>query len=186
MLAMAFKEWAVVCEALGDGRQALILRKGGIAETGGQFRPEHDRFLLYPSYFHEQHRTGIKPDLMSLLEAAETARPPAGTTRFAHFVEVTDVRHVADLDRLLALDPLHGWTADTVRQRFHYRTPGLFVLTVRAFRLPHPVEVVERPEYAGCKTWVALDAPVPTAGAAPVLDDAAFAAYTRKVSEVFS
>jgi hypothetical protein len=41
---------------------ALILRKGGIAEDGGQFRPEHDRFLLYPTHFHEQHRTGIKLD----------------------------------------------------------------------------------------------------------------------------
>ena len=41
MLPIAFKEWAVICEALALGRQALILRKGGIAETGGAFRPEH-------------------------------------------------------------------------------------------------------------------------------------------------
>ena len=86
VLSIAFKEWAVICRALADGRQSLILRKGGIAEVGGVFRPEHDAFLLYPTFFHEQHRTGIKPEFLPLLEAAERDRPPAGTIRFTHFV----------------------------------------------------------------------------------------------------
>jgi hypothetical protein len=78
---------------------------------------------------------------------------------------------VTDLDRALALDSLHAWTPEVVARRFRYRTPGLFVLAVRVFRLARAVEVVERPEYAGCKTWVALDAPVDTTGAEPVLAD---------------
>ncbi|HUR54032.1 MAG TPA: DUF1802 family protein, partial [Gemmataceae bacterium] len=85
MLSIAFKEWAVICRALAEGRQSLILRKGGISEVGGEFRPEHESFLLYPTLFHEQHRTGIKPELLPLLEAAEAERPPAGTVRFTHF-----------------------------------------------------------------------------------------------------
>jgi hypothetical protein len=32
MESIAFKEWAIVCEALGRGGQSIILRKGGIAE----------------------------------------------------------------------------------------------------------------------------------------------------------
>ena len=36
MLQRAFKEWAVICEALGRGQQALILRKGGIEENAGE------------------------------------------------------------------------------------------------------------------------------------------------------
>jgi hypothetical protein len=182
MLSIAFKEWAVICRALADGRQSLILRKGGIAEDGGQFRPEHERFLLYPTLFHEQHRTGIKPDLLPLLDAAEADRPAAGRLRFTHFAAVSAVSCVTDLDRALALDALHGWTADTVRQRFHYRTPGLFVLAVRVYRLVRPAEVAERPEYAGCKTWVELEAGVETDGAAPVLSDEAFAEYARRVA----
>jgi hypothetical protein len=181
MATVAFKEWAVICRALADGRQSVILRKGGISETGGEFRPEHERFLLLPTHFHEQHRTGVKPELLPLLDAAEAARPPAGTLRFTHLAEVTAVRKVTDLDRVLALDGLHGWTADTVRQRFHYRSPGLFVLTVRVFALPAPVEMPDRHEYAGCKTWVELTDDVPTAGARPVLGDAAFATYAGAV-----
>ena len=164
MLPVAFKEWAVICAALAAGRQSLILRKGGIAEEGGAFRPEHSEFLLYPTYFHE-HRAGVKPEFLPLLEAADAAKPPPGTVRFTHFVRVVSVTHVTDLDAALALDSQHAWTPDVVRQRFHYRTPGLFVFTVRVFKLAQPVDAVERPEYAGCKTWVPLAARIDTTGA---------------------
>ncbi|AWM41102.1 DUF1802 family protein [Gemmata obscuriglobus] len=167
MLSIAFKEWAVICEALAEGRQALILRKGGISEENGEFRPEHAEFLLYPTYFHE-HRAGIKPEFLPLLGRAEAAKPKAGTVRFTHFVKVESVSHVTDLESALALDPRHAWTPDVVKQRFNYRAPGLYVLSVRAFKLARPAEVFESPEYAGCKTWVQLDAPVSTEGAEPV------------------
>lgn len=186
MGSVAFKEWAVVCRALAEGRQALILRKGGISETGGEFRPEHDRFLLLPTYFHEQHRSGIKPDVLPLLDAAEADRPPDGRLRFTHLAGVTAVRKVTDLAAALALSPLHGWTDDTVRQRFHYHSPGLYVMTVRVAALPTPVEVPDRPDYAGCKTWVNLLEVVPTDGATPVLVDAAFADYAKAVEAALS
>jgi hypothetical protein len=167
-LAVAFKEWAVICRALAEGRQSLILRKGGIAEAGGEFRPEHDRFLLCPTFFHE-HRTGIKPELLPLLEAAERDRTD-GVIRFTHFAEVAQILHLTELEQALALDSQHGWTAEEVTKRFHYRRPGLFAFFVRIFALPVAVDVAERPEYAGCKTWVPLDRPVNATGAFPVLE----------------
>ena len=167
ILSIAFKEWAVICEALAQGQQSLILRKGGIAEEGGTFRPEHSEFLLYPTYFHE-HRAGVKPEFLPLLEAAEAARPEPRTIRFSHFVRVTGVRHLTKLEDALALDPLHAWTPDVVCQRFNYRTPVLFALDVSVFQLLVPTIRPERPEYAGCKTWVMLDRPVSVDGARPV------------------
>jgi len=166
-LSVAFKEWAVICEALAAGRQSIILRKGGIAEEGGAFRPEHSEFLLYPTYFHE-HRAGVKPAFLPLLDAAEAAKPEPGTIRFSHFVRVTGVSLLSDLDAALALNPRHAWTPEVVRQRFNYRSPGLYVLETAVFRLPEPVVRSERPEYAGCKTWVHLDEPVPVDGALPI------------------
>lgn len=174
MVQVTFKEWAAVCRALADGRQAVILRKGGIAEVGGGFRPDHERFLLYPTFFHEQQQAGLKQPHLPLLAAAEADRPPAGVVRFTHSAEVAGVHFVTDPDRLLGLGRFHVLTADTVLQRFHYRTPGLYVLVVRVYRLPEPVEVADRLEYAGCKTWVELDEPVSTDGSVPVLADEAF------------
>src|SRR5262249_8886184 len=108
MLRHAFKEWAVICKALAEGKQALILRKGGVAETSGDFELEHTHFWLYPTYTHQQ-RDGIRPDALPLLEQAEGERPPAGTVRLSHFAEVTGVYHVRDLLPALMLAHLHIW-----------------------------------------------------------------------------
>src|SRR5690349_18365047 len=50
---VAFKEWSGVCDALVEGRQSLIVRKGGIAEGPRGFAPEHAAFWLYPTHVHE-------------------------------------------------------------------------------------------------------------------------------------
>ena len=156
MLSVAFKEWAVVCRALAEGRQTVILRKGGIAEEGGRFRPEFDRFWLYPTHFHEQQQAGIRDEFLPLLAEAEAGRPPAGVVRLSHVAEVTAVAFAESLDAVLALADQHIWSEATVRQRFAYRTPGLYVLSVNVTRAVDPLEIVESPEYAGCKTWVHL------------------------------
>lgn len=168
MLPVAFKEWAAVCRAVADGRQRLILRKGGIAEAGGVFRPEFDRFWLYPTHFHEQQQAGIRPEFLPLLTDAEASRPPAGVVRLSHFAEVKAVTFADSLDAVLALADRHIWTEATVRQRFAYRHPGLYVLEIAAFRVPTAFEIVESPEYAGCKTWVQLTEPLSTDGAVAV------------------
>jgi hypothetical protein len=172
MLRHAFKEWAVICRALAEGRQALILRKGGIAETGGEFAVEHNRFWLFPTYSHQQ-RAGIRPEAYPLLEQAETERPPAGVVRLSHFGEVGGVYKVHDLTRALILAHLHFWSEETVRSRFHYRYPGLFVIPVRVYRA-REVELPMTPYYEGCKSWVELEQELPTKGARPVLKEEEF------------
>ena len=63
---IAFKEWAGVCDALIDGRQTLVVRKGGISEPAGPggFAPEYPEFWLYPTWVHQAElglRTGARP-----------------------------------------------------------------------------------------------------------------------------
>jgi hypothetical protein len=173
MLRHALKEWAVICRALAEGRQALLLRKGGIAEAGGEFEVEHTRFWLFPTYAH-QHRAGIKPEALPLLEQAEAERPSPGVLRLVHFAEVTGVYHLHDVVSVLKLSGLHLWSEETACARFAYRLPGLYVLPVRVYRAARPAEVPDSPRYAGCKSWVELDEELPTDGAVPVLGDQAF------------
>ena len=49
----AFKEWAVACDALRDGRQILLIRKGGIREEGGVFTMTDREFFLMPTFEHQ-------------------------------------------------------------------------------------------------------------------------------------
>ena len=179
MLRHAFKEWAVVCAALAAGRQALILRKGGIAEEGGVFRPDYARFWLLPTYLH-QSAAGLKPAATADLPAIERSRPPLDIIRLTHYVEVPTAFRAARLEFALELDRWHVWSEQTVRQRFAYREPGLFVFPARVYAAAVPVEVANRPAYDGCKTWVDLGAEWPTDGT-PVLSERDFAAVLEGI-----
>jgi hypothetical protein len=183
VLKHAFKEWAVICLALAEGKQTIILRKGGIAEEGSSFRVEHDRFWLYPTYVHQQ-RSGIQAVAMSLLEQAEADRPPPGIVRLTHFAEVAYVHHLTDLEIMLRLQDLHCWSEETVRARFAYRRPGLFVLAVRVYCAARVHELAETAEYAGCRSWVELERELPTVGALPVLEDRAFEKVVESLKRV--
>lgn len=181
MLSIAFKEWAAVCRALGDGTQSIILRKGGIAEKDGEFRPEYDQFFLFPTYFHERERTGLKASAFALAEAAVRDRPPEETIRIQHAVEVTTVHHMTDFGSIQALDPFHIWTPEEIERRFHYRSPGLYVLIVRCFQLPMSIDVPNLAEYAGCKSWVPLQADISKDRAEPILEESVFQAKQRAI-----
>jgi hypothetical protein len=185
MLQHAFKEWAVICEALAVGRQAIILRKGGIEESEGEFSVEHTRFWLYPTYTHQQ-TVGINEEARPLLEQVEAQRPPAGVVRLHLWAIVTGIYRVREELRAQMLPHLHCWSDETVHNRFIYRTPGLNVLTVRVYRAPEVHEVAELPAYEGCRSWVTLDQPIPTEGSAPVLSDEDYRDVQRQLDLLLS
>jgi hypothetical protein len=54
MESAGFKEWSSASDALGRGRQSVILGKGGIAEGRGGFSFRYREFFLFPTFFHEQ------------------------------------------------------------------------------------------------------------------------------------
>jgi len=74
-------------------------------------------------------------------------------------------------EQLRAIEDLHDWTEETVRNRFHYRTSGLWALAVRVYRRAESWLVPVTPAHLGCKTWVPLETPLPTSGLVPALDD---------------
>ncbi len=162
--SVAFKEWAGICQALTLGRQSVILRKGGIAEDSGTFEPEHRAFWLYPTRLHEPVQ-GLREDV----PGTEEAEP--GVVPIRALVTVDELFRLSDPERLKALEPLHVWTEETVRKRFEYRSPGLWVLGVRVWAWETARPIAERPEYAGCRSWVPLVEEISTSGLVPVLED---------------
>ena len=167
-LHVALKEWATVCTAFEEGRQILLLRKGGIHETGGQFHLEHPRFLLFPTYLH-QNKEMLKPTEHAGFVAAN-AEPKQITLSAAG--EVTDIVRVRDRSQIDALDAEHVWTKPLIDMRFNYRPDNpLYLLLVRAYKLERPVTVENTPAYAGCKSWVPLTQSVVGGACRPVLTD---------------
>jgi hypothetical protein len=177
-LQIALKEWATVCHALETGRQMLLLRKGGIYEAAGEFELDNRHFLLFPTYLH-QNLSMLKPADQTGFEprSAEPAQ-----VRISAAGEVTDIVQLESRAQMDALDDQHVWTPPLVDMRFNYKPQNpLYLMLVRAYRLPAPVTVENTPAYAGCKSWVPLDEPIATGGAEPAIDDAAYDRRRRAI-----
>jgi hypothetical protein len=159
-MAIAFKEWAVVCEALGTGRQSVILRKGGIAEGRGGFEFEHDEFYLFPTWFHGQ------VDKIRDQGAALPSLPPEKlTVSFAASIEWSG--RVSDKETAHRLSELHILDESVIEERFEYDTgdegkagtlggQGIHVAFVRVYRLEPAVSMPMEKKFGGCRSWVEL------------------------------
>jgi hypothetical protein len=177
-LGIALKEWATVCRALETGRQVLLLRKGGIYEAAGEFTLENPQFLLFPTYLHQNAKM-LKPDARDGLEQRD-AEPQQ--VRITAAGVVTDILRVRSRTQMDALDDEHVWAPPLIDMRFSYRPDNpLYLLLVRAWRLHRPEVVENTPAYAGCKSWVPLEQPVPTGDALPVLDDVKYESRRRSI-----
>jgi hypothetical protein len=183
----ALKEWAVLCDAMARGEIVAMIRKGGIREQRAGFTVRHDRFLLYPTYFHEKVAE-LQARFAPRLAAAGEGRPPEGTVRIAHTADVAAVWHVRDLNLLRAIEPHHGLAWPAVASRFAYRgRPEVRVVAVRLSRLAAEHDVTETRRYQGCVSWVELDHAIDVGRAEPVLDrrvsEARLAELTRALGE---
>lgn len=181
-LNVALKEWDALCTALVTGRQAILLRKGGIHEAAGEFELEHSRFLLFPTFLHQKIES-VKPRFQGLITPA-AAEPQ--TVIVSAFCEVRLIRPVPSREAFDALDDLHMWTPPFVDLRFGYR-PGypLYLIVVETFRLPAPVAVPNTPAYAGCKSWVPLAQPVNVEGSVAVLPPDALRRVVQSINDAF-
>ena len=175
----ALKEWSAVVHALLDGRQRVLLRKGGIGEK--RFEVAELEFLLFPTVAHS-HAERVRPEHRDLLELAA----PDSTAE--HLLLRAAAKVVAALpvnrpDGLEQLEDLHIWTAGSVcTDRLDFRPKHkLEVLVVSAVPLLEPVRLNRTPEYAGCTSWVQL--PVRPALGTPVHDQAALTQVVVRVRD---
>lgn len=179
--AVGFKEWAVTVQALGEGKQIVLVRKGGIREENKEFRVEHSGFLLYPTYEH-QRADLLQPPHQAALQAVLAAAPPPGEVRLEYWAEVTDVYKTLEAADVEALAPHYIFTANYAEERLRWRPKKpLYVLLLRTYRLAEPATLPVLPSYGGCRSWVELERPISLEGMAPVLDDATYAARRAAV-----
>jgi hypothetical protein len=174
----ALKEWSAAVHALLDGRQTVLLRKGGIGER--RFAVAAPEFLLFPTIAHS-HAERVRPEHRDLLDAAAADSTETAVTirAAAKVVAAVEVNRPEAIDEIA---DLHIWTAESVRaDRLDFRPKHrLTVLVVQARALSIPVELIRTPEFAGCKSWVELTAR-PGRSAAAVHDDATLQGIAERV-----
>lgn len=153
--SLALKEWGAVVHALLDGRQTVLLRKGGIRER--RFDIASDRFVLFPTvaHAHEERVRAGHDDL--LVAGAADVDDDHGTFVVRAGVTLIDVIGVNDAAALGALHDLHIWTPEHIAERMAFRPKHpLQVLVVSAVALAEPATVARTAEHGGCTSWVDL------------------------------
>ena len=177
MTATALKEWSAAVLAMLDGRQTVLLRKGGIHEK--RFDLTASEFLFFPTVAHG-HAERVRPEHLDLLEAGvpDSTEDRVVVRAGAKVVAAVAVNRP---DGLAELEDTHIWTAESVRtDRLDFRPKHrLTVLVVQAAPLTEPAVLHRDPAYAGCKSW--LELPVTPSWAEPVHDDATLAAIAERV-----
>jgi len=150
MESIGFKEWAIICEALGRGQQSIILRKGGMAEGSAGFSFRHREFFLFPTFFHEQvEKTRIGN--------ISIPSPNEAKVELQFFAKLERTHLITSWEIAEALEPLHIWHRAVVRERFEYDQRGqLHVALVRVFRLEPKWILLNDKSYGGCRSWLRL------------------------------
>ncbi|PYL54033.1 MAG: hypothetical protein DMF29_07165 [Verrucomicrobia bacterium] len=164
MESIGFKEWSLVCDALGHGTQLVILRKGGIAEGREGFAFRHPEFFLFPTFFHEQ--------LAKVRITAGDISAPGNTIAIRWYAKVERALRINSIAIAEALASLHILSIEVVQERFGYKGDGLDVAFVRVFEISRLWVLQNEKRFAGCRSWIDLPPP-PEMQVRPVLDDAA-------------
>lgn len=164
----ALKEWSAAVHALLDGRQTILLRKGGIHEK--RFEVSASRFLMFPTVAHS-HAERVRPEHRDLLApaAADSTAAEVVIRAGANVVAAVEVSRPDGMD---AIASQHIWTAESVRaDRLDFRPRHrLTVLVAQACPLLTPVRLDRSAEHAGCTSWV--DLPMDPRWGRPVHDEA--------------
>lgn len=184
--AIGFKEWQVVCDALASGRQAVLLRKGGIHEGREGFCFAHDSFFLFPTRFHAQGEHVREGEFTPMPEWQD-----GDNITITHHATAEWALTLTDWGQLKALEPHHIYSEATIRERFEWEGKGMssgsiHLALVRVRQLRQPWIFPYARQYGGCRSWITLPNAPELTEAKPVIDDGAFAALKQSIEAAVS
>jgi len=158
---LALKEWSIICKALEDGNQTILLRKGGILEYKKGFEIRQKSFLLFPTLEHQaeeylQSKYLQTYDLLLRGNKSEDIQNKTNTLWVLARIEAIQEFH--DHEMLPELEKYHIWNEKYVKMRMNYNPKKpMNALLLRVYKLPQPISIDINPEWAGCKSWIDID-----------------------------
>lgn len=187
-LNAALKEWAVAVRALREGRQVLLLRKGGIREEGGEFEVAARNVLLFPTYIHEDEQTDSLQSCYGQWHREENRRKPQGEqVRIEAWAQIMDVLRIQDPSSLFKLASQIIYSDQFLRFRIENEPhKPLYALFLRAYDLSQPHLIQMEPDYYGCKSWVTLHQTIDTTDSRPALSDRTYHERVRVTRRILT
>ncbi len=158
---LALKEWSIICKALEDGNQTILLRKGGILEYKKGFEIRQKSFLLFPTLEHQAEEYLQSKYLQTydlLLRGNKSQDIQNKTNTLLILARIEAIQEFHDHEMLPELEKYHIWNEKYVNMRMNYNPKKpMNALLLRVYKLPQPISIDVNPEWAGCKSWIDMD-----------------------------
>ncbi len=150
------KEWATVVKALEHGKQTVILRKGGILETASGFMVESKKFLLFPTWEHQEIKH-VKTQYHDFLNETLNHKPKDGYNIITSSAEVLDQRDISSNKIIDNLSSFHVWSDEYIKERINWMPEKpLKAIFLKVYTFPQ-IEIPLQTDFEGCKSWVELN-----------------------------
>lgn len=173
IINQALKEWDIAVKALATGKTILLLRKGGIRETGGNFEVKYRTVVLYPTYEHQKTHL-LKPEFASQITPVPSGWHPE-TIQINSWTEITNIFSVKQETIVKQLCPYHIWSEEFISDRLKWKAnQPLYILSLRVYNLRKPVVVPYNASYGGCQSWIELLEPTDITDSIPILDESEY------------
>src|SRR5574342_345962 len=156
---LAIKEWSIVCKALEEGKQSILLRKGGILEYRNGFEVSQKIFLLYPTLEHQAGEY-VQASYLQEFEFQKTndVNIKETSNTIGILAKMEDIQEFDDVSVLSKLEKYHIWNEKYVKMRMKYNPmKPMNALLLRVYKLPESISVDLQPEWVGCKSWIDIE-----------------------------
>lgn len=154
MTISALKEWAIVCKGLEEGRQTILLRKGGIMERKHGFELRHNDFYMFPTYEH-QSRDLLQQEYADKFETILQDKPLDDLNTIYLYAQVVFITETFSRKMLHDLRDFHIWNEKYINARMDYNPEKpLSIILLRVYRLNKALNVALSPQQAGCRSWI--------------------------------
>jgi hypothetical protein len=152
----ALKEWATIVHALENGEQTVILRKGGILETDSGFKIVAKKFLLFPTFEHQEEKN-LKPQFYNYLDYVKQNRPQDEYNKITSYAEVMHEVDIKAQEKINALSQFHIWSESYIKERMNWMPEKpIKAIFLKVFKVPE-VYIPIKSEYHGCKSWININ-----------------------------
>jgi hypothetical protein len=179
----ALKEWAAVVKALENADQTVILRKGGILETASGFIVESKKFLLFPTFEHQELKN-VKPSFQKYLDQVQNNKPKNGTNVITSYAQVLEEYDVSSEEKINSLSDFHIWSDSYIQERKNWMPEKpMKAVFLQVFKIPER-EIPIKSEYQGCKSWININEDLPAGQS--VLSNSEISSKLKKFKEVMS
>ena len=150
------KEWATAIKALEHGKQTVLLRKGGILETASGFKIESKKFLLFPTWEHQETKH-VKPEYQNFLNQTLNHRPKEGYNTITSIAEVLDQKDISSNKIIDDLSSFHIWSDEYIKERINWMPEKpLKAIFLKVSTFPQ-IEMPLESDFEGCKSWIELN-----------------------------